>query len=305
MTDQIPPPFKDGGHHNTTPHGSPSVHHAPEALKVLTEEFADVAHLPGAGYNAPRHMAERGLKAMDLAGLAVVTAEPDDMPTRIERALTMLDAAEALAGTNSAVEIGGFRIEECDNQGETATTRNLHTAGREAERLETENKRLKDAAPNVEEDQRVKAWYQIADHPAFRSCYEEERPLIEAVVDKITALEAENQRLTRACQQKNGDCERYAKAAAKAEKDARDLERQRNDASARERNWAAQMERTEQQHENVSIQLSGARVEVARLREALTEIRGAALGEDPKDRRMALLVIWALAGQALEGGSDE
>ena len=42
----------------------------------------------------------------------------------------------------------------------------------------------------IEEDERISAWELIADHPALRSCRDEERPLIDSITDKITALAA-------------------------------------------------------------------------------------------------------------------
>jgi cobalamin-dependent methionine synthase I len=36
-----------------------------------------------------------------------------------------------------------------------------------------------------EEDQRISAWEKVAKHPLFRECYDEERPLIDSVLDTL------------------------------------------------------------------------------------------------------------------------
>lgn len=36
-----------------------------------------------------------------------------------------------------------------------------------------------------EEDERISAWEEIAEHPFFKSCFEEDRPLLEAMIDKL------------------------------------------------------------------------------------------------------------------------
>ena len=43
-------------------------------------------------------------------------------------------------------------------------------------------------AQHVEQDERIQAWEAIAAHAAFADCYQEERPLLESVIDRIDAL---------------------------------------------------------------------------------------------------------------------
>lgn len=40
----------------------------------------------------------------------------------------------------------------------------------------------------TDEDERINAWERVAEHPACRPCYDEERPLIDAVMDRLTDL---------------------------------------------------------------------------------------------------------------------
>lgn len=71
---------------------------------------------------AERHLADPTVTVNDLLR-AEVGDEPDE---RTQRAVAMLDAAEA-AGT-AAVEIGGFRVEACDEHGQTSTLLALNHA---------------------------------------------------------------------------------------------------------------------------------------------------------------------------------
>ena len=41
---------------------------------------------------------------------------------------------------------------------------------------------------HAEQDERIQAWEAIAAHAAFADCYQEERPLLESVIDRIDAL---------------------------------------------------------------------------------------------------------------------
>ena len=41
---------------------------------------------------------------------------------------------------------------------------------------------------SAEQDERIQAWEAIAAHAAFADCYQEERPLLESVIDRIDAL---------------------------------------------------------------------------------------------------------------------
>ena len=54
-------------------------------------------------------------------------------------------AADAIRGTGSAVEIGGVRIEECDEFGATVTTRERDRAVRELERVADERDQYREA----------------------------------------------------------------------------------------------------------------------------------------------------------------
>lgn len=42
-----------------------------------------------------------------------------------------------------------------------------------------------------EEDERIGAWERVSDHPIFRPCYAEERPLIDAVMAKLDRIYSE------------------------------------------------------------------------------------------------------------------
>ena len=44
------------------------------------------------------------------------------------------------------------------------------------------------AAPQVESDERIQAWERLIQHPVWRSCFEEERPLIDSVMERIDNL---------------------------------------------------------------------------------------------------------------------
>lgn len=45
--------------------------------------------------------------------------------------------------------------------------------------------------PEPEVDGRISAWYKIAEHPIFKDCYPEERPLIEAMTAKLDRIYSE------------------------------------------------------------------------------------------------------------------
>ena len=52
------------------------------------------------------------------------------------------------------------------------------------------NQNLEFAQPESE-DERIPAWHAVANHPAFNDCYEEERPLLESMLDHLTELTAQ------------------------------------------------------------------------------------------------------------------
>lgn len=41
---------------------------------------------------------------------------------------------------------------------------------------------------HLEADERIAAWHRLAEHPALASCYDQERPLIDAVMDRLDEL---------------------------------------------------------------------------------------------------------------------
>jgi len=38
------------------------------------------------------------------------------------------------------------------------------------------------------EDERITAWHEVASHPAFKECYDRERPLVDSMLDRLTEL---------------------------------------------------------------------------------------------------------------------
>lgn len=68
----------------------------------------------------------------------------------------------------------------------TAMATNLEAIKHEAETPMRGHGECCEPAPAEAEDERISAWHRVADHPFFRGCYAEERPLIDAMLDRLT-----------------------------------------------------------------------------------------------------------------------
>lgn len=112
-------------------------------------------------------------------------------------------------------------------------------------------------------------------------------------LDAITSLQ---EQVRKAKAETANEARKYESAADRAMRSAREVDRLRREVKELRESVKNHKVQAEEYAEFADADT------VTRFRDALVEIRGTAMGGDPKDRRLSLLVIWALAGQALEGG---
>jgi len=88
--------------------------------------------------------------------------------------------SRALAATRAALTAAGVAPQE-PNQNETKSGNNFVS-------LDPEKVDAQGVAPQVESDERIQAWERLIQHPVWRCCFEEERPLIDSVMERIDNL---------------------------------------------------------------------------------------------------------------------
>lgn len=114
------------------------------------------------------------------ARIALAVFEKASAPTDREHP-NLIDAA-----ADAFEKRGGAPTWQDDPSGRDAALR-WHMRGFE-DGLAAGFRRPSPPESTTEQDERIDAWHYVADHEAFKACYDEEQPLIDSVLARITQL---------------------------------------------------------------------------------------------------------------------